>query len=315
MSAPTPTPTPTVPPADTPTPRSAQVQPTPPTLAARARHLGLGYGARTVLADVDLDVGASTVTVLIGPNGAGKSTLLHALAGLIAPQSGELDVPARRHRGGVALVLQATEANRQLPLTVREVVAMGRFPHRRWYRRATADDRAAIDAAIGLLHLDDLAGSQIRELSGGQRQRAFVAQGLAQQADLLVLDEPFTGLDILSHAAIREAIDHERKAGRAVVLSTHDLADAATADQVVLLAGRVVAAGPPDVVLDDRHLSAAYGSRLVHLGGRVALLDDPHDHPQHDHGHGPDHDHRDHHDRDHVPDHQDLPHPDPVKPT
>jgi manganese transport system ATP-binding protein len=281
MSVPTPTVDPTpVPPSAPDTPRLDAA--TPP-LAARTRHLALGYGARAVLVDVDLDIPGAAVTVLIGPNGAGKSTLLHAFAGLVHPQTGELEIPALRRRGGVALVLQATDANRRLPLTVREVVAMGRFPHRRWFARSSPADRAAVDAALDLLHLRDLAGAQIRELSGGQRQRAFVAQGLAQQADLLVLDEPFTGLDILSHAAIREAIAHERDAGRAVVLSTHDLADATSADEVVLLAGRVVAAGPPDDVLSDRHLSAAYGSRLVHLGGRVALLDDPHDHPPHDH--------------------------------
>ena len=295
--------TPTVvpdPPTDPPRPGAS-----PLPAAARARRLSLGYGPRTVLADVDLDIPGGAVTVLIGPNGAGKSTLLHALAGLVTPRHGELDVPARRRRGGVALVLQATEANHRLPLTVREVVAMGRFPHRRWFGRATADDRAAVDAALGLLHLHDLAGAQIRELSGGQRQRAFVAQGLAQQAELLVLDEPFTGLDILSHAAIRAAADHERSAGRAVVLSTHDLADAASADHVVLLAGRVVAAGPPGEVLDDHHLSAAYGSRLVHLGGRVALLDDPHDHgpaDEHPHDHEPGHEHRHEPGRD-QPDH------------
>ena len=274
-----------------PIPAPVSVPPLPPaeraapSAAAIARGLDLGYGHRTVLADVDLEIPTGAVTALIGPNGAGKSTFLHALAGLLKPQRGHLDIPAQRRPGGIALVLQATEANKRLPLTVREVVAMGRFPHRRWFGRPTRADRTAVDAALDLLHLGDLAGSQIRELSGGQRQRAFVAQGLAQEAELLVLDEPFTGLDILSHASIREAIDHERSLGRAVVLSTHDLSDATHADQVVLLAGRVVAAGPPSTVLDDHHLSAAYGSRLVHLGGRVALLDDPHDHPHHDHPH------------------------------
>ena len=246
--------------------------------AASARGLDLGYGHRTVLAGVDLDVPGAAITTLIGPNGAGKSTFLHALAGLLKPQRGDLQVPARDHVGGVALVLQATEANSRLPLTVREVVAMGRYPHRRWLRPPTSQDRQVVDAALDLLHLRDLANAQIRELSGGQRQRAFVAQGLAQQASLLVLDEPFTGLDILSHASIREAIDHERSLGHAVVLSSHDLADAAAADYVVLLAGRVVAAGSPTVVLDDTNLSAAYGSRLVHLGDRVTFIDDPHDH-------------------------------------
>jgi ABC-type Mn2+/Zn2+ transport system ATPase subunit len=253
--------------------------------AASARALDLGYGHRSVLAGVDLDVPAAAITTLIGPNGAGKSTFLHALAGLLKPQRGTLDVPARTHTAGVALVLQATEANARLPLTVREVVAMGRYPHRRWLRPPTPQDRRVVDAALDLLHLRDLAGAQIRELSGGQRQRAYVAQGLAQQASLLVLDEPFTGLDILSHASIREAIDHERSLGHAVVLSSHDLGDAAAADYVVLLAGQVVAAGSPEAVLNDTNLSTAYGSRLVHLGDRVTLLDDPHDHAHVDHVH------------------------------
>ena len=286
-STPAPVTAPLLPPSDGAAPGAPPPSPATPVtdLAATARGLDLGYGHRIVLADVDLEIPARAVTALIGPNGAGKSTFLHALAGLLKPHRGHLDIPAQGHPAGVALVLQATEANRRLPLTVREVVAMGRFPHRRWFGRPTRADRAAVDAALDLLHLGDLAGSQVRELSGGQRQRAFVAQGLAQEAELLVLDEPFTGLDILSHASIREAIDHERSRGRAVVLSTHDLSDATHADRVVLLAGRIIAAGPPSTVLDDHHLSAAYGSRLVHLGGRVALLDDPHDHPHHDDPH------------------------------
>jgi manganese transport system ATP-binding protein len=243
---------------------------------ASARDLELGYGARIVLSDVNLDLRAGTVTALIGPNGAGKSTLLHALAGLLRPRRGVLQV-SRATRGGVAIVLQATEANARLPLTVREVVAMGRYPYQRLLGRASAADRAAVDRALDLLELQDLAGEQIRELSGGQRQRAFVAQGFAQNAQLLVLDEPFTGLDLVSHSTILDAVRHARTEGKAVVLSTHDLADLAAADQVVLLAGQIVAAGPRDLVLTDANLARAYGSRLVQLGGHAALLDDPHD--------------------------------------
>lgn len=244
--------------------------------AAMCRQLALSYGQHAVLADVDLDIPSGAITALIGPNGAGKSTLLNALAGLLRPRRGTLTVPARQRRGGVALVLQATEANGRLPLTVAEVVAMGRYPYHRLWGRMNQADRMAIESALDILQIRDLSRAQLQEISGGQRQRALIAQGLAQEADVLLLDEPYTGLDILSRASIHQAVEHERDAGRAVILSTHDISDAAAAEQVVLLAGRVVAAGPPKDTLTDANLSAAYGARLVHLGEGHALLDDPH---------------------------------------
>jgi ABC-type Mn2+/Zn2+ transport system ATPase subunit len=114
----------------------------------------------------------------------------------------------------------------------------------------------------------------LHQLSGGQRQRAFVAQGLAQGADLLLLDEPVTGLDLVSRQHILDAVAAERAAGRAVVVSTHDLGDASQADHLLLLAGRVVASGPPDEVLTDDHLAEAYGGHLLRLGNRTLILDD-----------------------------------------
>jgi ABC-type Mn2+/Zn2+ transport system ATPase subunit len=120
------------------------------------------------------------------------------------------------------------------------------------------------------------------ELSGGQRQRVFVAQGLAQAADVLLLDEPVSGLDLASADRIREVVAGERAAGRTVVVSTHDLAEAQTADHVVLLAGRVVAAGAPRAALTAATLAEAYGSRLVRLPGGALLLDDG---AHHDHDH------------------------------
>jgi ABC-type Mn2+/Zn2+ transport system ATPase subunit len=123
-----------------------------------------------------------------------------------------------------------------------------------------------------------LANRPLHELSGGQRQRAFVAQGLAQDADVLLLDEPITGLDIVSRQHILEAITAERDAGRAVVVSTHDLGDAAAADHLLLLAGRVVASGPADSVLTDVHLANAYGGHLLRFGESTLIVDD---HPHH----------------------------------
>lgn len=251
-----------------------------PTLgpAVTATDLELAYGDRQVLGAASFEVPSGAVTALIGPNGAGKSTLLHAVAGLLAPRAGRLDVPARARRGGVAYVLQATDVNEHLPLTVREAVTMGRYATAGAFRRLRADDRAAVDAALVALDITDLASRPLHELSGGQRQRAFVAQGLAQGAEVLLLDEPITGLDLVSRQHILDAIAAERAAGRAVMVSTHDLGDASTADHVLLLAGRVVASGPPAEVLTDDHLAEAYGGHLLRVGGRTLILDD---HPHH----------------------------------
>lgn len=238
----------------------------------------LAYGSRTVLGASSFRVPAGAVTALIGPNGAGKSTVLNAVAGLLKPRSGALEVPAQRQPGGIAYVLQATHANEHLPLTVRETVTMGRYALTGPFRRLRATDRQAVDHAMEALAIADLARRQLRELSGGQRQRAFVAQGLAQDAEVLLLDEPITGLDIVSRQHIIDAIAAERAKGRAVVVSTHDLGDAAAADHLLLLAGRVVASGSPDHVLTEAHLSEAYGGHLLRVGAQTLILDD---HPHH----------------------------------
>lgn len=238
----------------------------------------LGYGPTVVLDRATFEIPSGAVTALIGPNGSGKSTLLNGLAGLLHPKAGRLQIPAARRRGGVALVLQATHVNKHLPLTVRETVTMGRYATLGPLRRLRSADRSAIDAALDALDLGDLASRPLHELSGGQRQRAFVAQGLAQQADVLLLDEPITGLDIVSRQRILDAITGERAAGRTVLVSTHDLGDAAAADHLLLLAGRVVASGPPAEVLTTDNLAEAYGGHLLRVGEQTLILDD---HPHH----------------------------------
>ncbi|HUG85523.1 MAG TPA: ATP-binding cassette domain-containing protein, partial [Euzebya sp.] len=132
--------------------------------------------------------------------------------------------------------------------------------------------------ALRRMGATDLAGRQLRELSGGQQQRLLIAQGLAQQGDVLMLDEPVTGLDLVSREAILGVVRAERDAGTAVVMTTHDLADAGAADHVVLLAGRVIASGPPEEVLTPANLEMAYGRQAVLVGDDL-VVDDPH----HDH--------------------------------
>jgi ABC-type Mn2+/Zn2+ transport system ATPase subunit len=251
--------------------------------AAVARDLRLAFGTRVALDDASFTLPRAAIVALIGPNGSGKSTLLRALAGLVEPRAGELDVPARDRRGDVALVLQTTDVDRTLPITVREAVTMARYARLGPFGRLRAADRAAVDRALDRLDIADLSGRQLHELSGGQRQRVLVAQGLAQEASLVLLDEPVTGLDVLSRRLILDAVADERAAGRTVVVSTHDLDDARRADLVLLLANRVVAAGPPDAVLTDAPLTQAYGGRVLHVADGVIVIDDPHHDHAHDH--------------------------------
>ena len=184
--------------------------------------------------------------------------------------------PPGRHE--VAHVLQTQHVNHALPVTVAEVVRMGRYRRRGPFRRLTADDRRAVDAAMARLDVTALADRHLDELSGGQRQRVYLAQGLAQEAELLLLDEPVTGLDITNLDRIADVLREETAAGRTVVITTHELHTAQAADHVVLLAGRVVASGPPDEVLTPEHLAEAYGGHLHELPGGELMLDEPHAH-------------------------------------
>jgi manganese transport system ATP-binding protein len=245
-------------------------------LAVTAHGLQLAYGDRLALSPSDLGIPAGAVTAVIGPNGSGKSTLLHAIAGLIEPVGGELGVLVSypKHRG-VAYVLQSTKVHEEMPVTVGEVVSMGRYSRLGMFGRFRPADREACRTAMRHLDVLDLADRHLDELSGGQRQRVFVAQGLAQEADLLLLDEPVTGLDIVSRDRIVEAIVAERARGVTIVTTTHDLSEAASADHVVLLSGRVIASGTPEDVLTAQHLTKAYGINLLTTADGTVVLDDP----------------------------------------
>ena len=248
------------------------------------RSLVLSRGGRPVLDVEALDVGPG-VTSLVGPNGSGKSTLLHAIAGLIEPTRGTMRVFGAEPSAGrrrIAYVLQAQQAPAHLPVTVREVVALGRAAQLGAFRRLRRADHEVVRVAIERVELGALADRHLADLSGGERQRTFVAQGLAQQADLLLLDEPTAGLDVTSTDQIRRVLADERSAGGTVIVATHDLGDAARSDHVALLAGRVVAAGPPGAVLVRANLAAAYGGRLLDLDGELVLVDDD---ASHHHGH------------------------------
>ncbi len=247
------------------------------------RNLTVHRGTAAVLSIDALDVPAG-VTALVGPNGSGKSTLLHAIAGLL-PTSGELRVLGKspaESRQSVAYVLQTQHVATQLPVTAREVVSLGRTPTIGPVRRLRRSDHDAIERALSRMELKGLAHRHLTELSGGQRQRVFIAQGLVQDAEVLLLDEPLAGLDLASAEQIGSAVATERAAGRTVIIATHDLDEAARADYVVLLAGHVVAAGAPPHVLTPANLRVAYAGRILDLDGGAIALDDGAHHDHHD---------------------------------
>jgi len=247
----------------------------------------LAYGRHPVLRDATFSLPVGAVTSLVGPNGSGKSSLLNAIVGLLPVESGTLKVsgrPPTEMRRHVGYVMQSAKVNDQLPVTVHEVVTMGRFATRGAFGKMTDEDRRIVDESIERLELGDLTRRHLHELSGGQRQRVFVAQGLAQGGDVLLLDEPVTGLDVVSRQRILDVVAEERAAGRTIVMTTHDLSEAAESDHVLLLAGRVVASGSATEVLTAANLAEAYGGRLLRLADGMVLIDDPHHHAHgHDH--------------------------------
>ncbi len=246
-------------------------------LAVRARGVVAVYGETVALAASDFEIERGEVVALIGPNGSGKSTLLNVIAGLVEPVDGTIEVLGRSPvaaRPRISYVLQTTKVNETMPVTAREVVTMGRYAVRGWFGRLGADDQIAVDVAMARMGVDDLAGRHLRELSGGQRQRVFVAQGLAQDHELLLLDEPLTGLDVVSAGIIEAVIEEEKVRGTTVVFSTHDLREAAGADRVLLLANRCVACGSPSEIIRADVLEEAYGRRFVEVDGGLVILDD-----------------------------------------
>ena len=198
--------------------------------------IAVRYGPTPALNGVSVRLAPGTVTAVVGHNGSGKSTLLQCLAGIARPTTGRID---GMNGLGTAYVPQRNAVSDQLPLTVREVAAMGAWHRRGLWRRLTPGDRDAVDNALNRLGLADLGRRRIGALSGGQRQRALLAQALVQRGDLLLLDEPTTGLDAEARAVIGDVVGEEAARGAIVVVATHETRDAERADQVLTLSSGV----------------------------------------------------------------------------
>ncbi len=241
------------------------------------RGLSVDLGGRTVLEDVTFSAPAGALVGVLGPNGAGKTTLLRALLRLV-PHRGQVSLP-----GAIAYVPQSGSVNLAFPVHALGVVAMARYPRRRWGWRLPGADRALALDALEEVGMAALARRPFDELSGGQRQRVLVARALAQEGEVLLLDEPLSGIDLPSQEAILEVVAARCAAGALALMTTHDLAQAARVCQRLVLLDRVlIAEGASAEVMRADVLRRAYGASLLTVdGGSVLLDDDSHHHHHH----------------------------------
>ncbi|WP_406278605.1 metal ABC transporter ATP-binding protein [Nocardia sp. NBC_00881] len=235
------------------------------TPAVEVRDVTVHYGDVLALDRVDLTLAQGRVCGLIGMNGSGKSTLFKTVMGLVKPDRGSVLINGRapleaRRAGALGYVPQAEDVDWSFPLSVYDVVMTGRYGQMGFTRRPRRGDRAAVAAALERVELTDLADRQIGQLSGGQRKRAFVARGLAQGATILLLDEPFAGVDKRSEATITTLLRELADGGATILVSTHDLhALPGLADEAVLLMRSVLEHGDPDFVLQPENMARAFG--------------------------------------------------------
>ncbi len=233
------------------------------------RDLTIRYDGKNALDGVSLRVEAGERVAVVGPNGAGKSTLFRAMVGLLQPSQGTTET----HGAEIGYVTQRSAVDWTFPVTVHDVVMMGRIGKMGWLRWQRPQDREMVQRCLSEVGMLAYAGRQISELSGGQQQRVFIARALAQEATILLMDEPFSGVDTPSQEAILEILGRLRGQGVTVLVSTHDLNLAVERfDQLALLNQRLVAYGPPREVVTPEALAAAYGGQALWRGDDYALV-------------------------------------------
>jgi manganese/zinc/iron transport system ATP- binding protein len=243
-------------------------------VALTACALTVSFGGVPALLDVDLEVSVGASVALLGPNGAGKSTLFGAAIGLVAPSSGSVELHSRR----VAFVPQHLDVDETFPVTVGDVVRMGRYGDLGWFGRATERDRTLVADALAALGIAALRDRRFGSLSGGERQRTLLAQAVAQDAEILLLDEPLTGVDVPTQEAIRGLLSRWREDGRTVIVATHDLASATRDyDLVLCLNRRVVAFGPAETTCTEDVLYETFAGRIVRVGSLMVDVSEHHD--------------------------------------
>jgi len=225
--------------------------------------------ARLALFNASCTVQPSTITGLVGPNGGGKSTLFKAIMGFLQPQQGRIhiggySVSVAQKRQLMAYVPQAEEVDWNFPVSVYDVVMMGRYGYMNLLRMPSARDRRRVMESLERVGLSNLRNRQIGELSGGQKKRAFLARALAQEGKVILLDEPFTGVDVKTEKQIIDLLLQLRQEGHTILVSTHDLASISTfCDRIILLNRTILAEGPTEDTFTEENLAMTFGGLPV----------------------------------------------------
>ena len=234
-----------------------------------------GYNGRHALEEVSFQVPHGSQVALVGPNGAGKSTLFKALVGLLPLRAGRILIhgqPLGTHQDCVAYVPQREEVDWRFPVTAADVVMMGRYGRQGWLKRPDRNDREVVQHSLEQMGVARLADHPIGELSGGQQQRIFLARALAQEPHILLMDEPFSGVDVATQEATLALLEELRRRAVTVLVSTHDLSMAAQRFETVMLINRrLIAYGSPDEVFSPSHLREAFGGKALFLDGAVVF--------------------------------------------
>jgi ABC-type Mn2+/Zn2+ transport system ATPase subunit len=235
------------------------------------------YGKNPALNNITFSVEEGQNIALIGPNGAGKSTLFKALVGLLPLDSGRIFIhglPVGHHKDCVAYVPQKEEIDWLFPITVLEVVMMGRFSKISKFKKPAKKDIDIVYESLNQMGINDLALSKISELSGGQQQKVFIARAIAQEPHILLMDEPFTGVDMSTKETILTFLDNSKKSNITVIIATHDLNMAAkNFENILLLNKEIIAYGSSSEVFTQKNLDAAFGSHVLFLNG-MAFVDE-----------------------------------------
>lgn len=244
--------------------------------ALEVRHLTVRYGQILVLDSISFVVEPGQLVGVIGPNGAGKTTLLKAILGLAPRESGVVSVYGHRDGAGksqIAYVPQVNSVNWRFPATVLDVVLMGRYGRLGWFRRPTRHDRQLALQALQDVGMSEMAERSIGELSGGQQQRVFFARALAQEPDILLLDEPVSGVDVPTQETILHLLRDLTRAGKTMLVATHHLQHLADHfDQLACLNQQLIAFGPPRTVLTEQVIEATFGRSLMLVASARATL-------------------------------------------
>jgi ABC-type Mn2+/Zn2+ transport system ATPase subunit len=239
--------------------------------------VSVGYNGQPVLEKISFSIPSGAYVAVVGPNGAGKSTLFKMLVGLLPVRSGHVTIHGQglgRHKDCVAYIPQREEVDWRFPVTVSDVVLMGRYGRLGWLRRPSKEDHAVVRRALQQLGIENLKDQSIGELSGGQQQRVFLARAIAQEPHILLLDEPFTGIDAVTQEVTLALLEELHTRGVTILVSTHDLNLAAQRfERVLLLNRKIVAFGPASQVFTPEIVRQVFSGQMLYLESGALVID------------------------------------------